>query len=86
MSDALVHDVPDAMVWEFNPAGPGCCNYCRKALTLDERGAWDIDHVVPLSRGGLHELQNLVIACVRCNRSKGAKMLSEWVAPLDAAA
>lgn len=75
---ALVHDVPDAMVWEFNPAGPGCCNYCAKLLAFDRRDEWHVDHVVPLSRGGLHEIGNLVIACVPCNLSKGAKLVSEW--------
>lgn len=76
--DALVHDVPDAMVWEFNPAGPGCCNYCRKPLEFDDRKSWHIDHVVPLSRGGLHEIGNLVVACAHCNLSKHTKLVSEW--------
>lgn len=78
VNGALVHDVPDAMVWEFNPAGPGCCNYCRTALAFDDRKSWHVDHVVPISRGGPHEVSNLVIACARCNMSKGARLLSEW--------
>lgn len=32
-----------------------------------------IDHYVPLSRGGKHELSNLVIACGPCNLRKNAK-------------
>jgi len=75
---ALVHDVSDSVIWQLNPAGPGCCNYCLTPLELSERKSWHIDHVVPLSRGGLHELSNLVIACAPCNLSKGPKLLSEW--------
>lgn len=32
-----------------------------------------IDHYVPLSKGGKHELGNLVIACAPCNLRKNAK-------------
>jgi 5-methylcytosine-specific restriction endonuclease McrA len=31
----------------------------------------EMDHVTPESRGGSHEPDNLVLACRRCNRSKG---------------
>jgi hypothetical protein len=36
------------------------------------------DHVEPVSRGGGHEIENLVTACSICNLSKGAKTLAEW--------
>lgn len=49
------------------------CRYCGEANTLLE-----CDHVVPVSRGGSNELENLVTACKPCNRSKGAKLLTEW--------
>lgn len=48
------------------------CYYCSKSAKLT------IDHVVPLSRGGLHTLGNLVMACSSCNSSKGGKLLIEW--------
>ena len=35
---------------------------------------FDIDHIVPLSRGGNHEMGNVCLATPRANRSKGAKM------------
>jgi 5-methylcytosine-specific restriction endonuclease McrA len=37
-----------------------------------------IDHIVPLARGGKHELSNLAPACMTCNCSKGARLLEEW--------
>lgn len=56
----------------------GCCRWCGGPL--GER--WDIDHVVPLSRGGTHDPSNIVLACERCNISKHAKLLGEWQPPL----
>jgi 5-methylcytosine-specific restriction endonuclease McrA len=50
-----------------------CCAYCK-----NEFDKLTIDHVVPLSRGGLHEYDNIVPSCGPCNRSKGKKLLSEW--------
>jgi hypothetical protein len=50
------------------------CRYCG------ERGRkLQCDHVIPVSRGGEHRDDNLVTACEPCNRSKGAKLLSEWL-------
>lgn len=54
----------------------GCCWHCGKKLsftnygTPDARGAWEVDHSVPIARGGTDHLNNLVPACVQCNRSK----------------
>lgn len=45
------------------------CYWCNARCPDD----YHIDHYVPLSRGGLHEIENLVIACPDCNRRKSAK-------------
>ena len=52
----------------------GLCAYCCA------RKATGVDHVVPLSRGGAHVLENLLPACKECNLDKGALLLDEWVA------
>ncbi len=39
------------------------CQYCG-------RSAENVDHVVPRSRGGAHEWENVVAACRRCNSRK----------------
>lgn len=31
------------------------------------------DHVIPLARGGSHDITNLVPACLPCNSSRGGK-------------
>jgi hypothetical protein len=51
------------------------CGYCGK-----KDGPFDIDHIVPISRGGaLTDTDNLICACAKCNRSKGDKLVAEWV-------
>lgn len=54
------------------------CHICRMPVDpqlsrLDEMGA-TIDHLVPLSRGGLDEFSNVALAHWSCNRSKGARL------------
>jgi len=55
----------------------GCCWHCGKKLAwrnygmFGEKGAWEVDHSNPLSRGGTDYLRNLVPSCIECNRSKG---------------
>ncbi len=49
------------------------CKYCEKPLI-----EYHIDHVIPLCKGGDNSKENLVIACPKCNLSKGGKLLSEW--------
>lgn len=49
------------------------CAYCN-----DEDGPHQIDHIVPVGRGGRSTLDNLSVACGPCNASKRDRLLSEW--------
>jgi len=49
------------------------CAYCGSTEDLT------IDHIVPLARGGAHSPNNLTVACLGCNCSKGTKDLEEWL-------
>lgn len=40
----------------------------------------DADHIVPYSKGGGDDLDNLVAACRKCNCRKGTKSYDEFVA------
>ena len=51
------------------------CVYCGKLVT---HLTLHIDHVVPISRGGGNSMENLCVACKKCNLAKGAKM--DWKA------
>jgi len=42
------------------------CAYCGGDAT-------QVDHVIPRSAGGGHELDNLVACCAPCNTKKGAR-------------
>lgn len=48
------------------------CAYCLKAEALT------VDHVTPISRGGIDSTDNVVPACKRCNFSKNASSLLQW--------
>ena len=48
----------------------GRCHYCDSPL---EPEITEIDHVIPLAKGGRTEFSNLVLACRPCNRWKGAQ-------------
>ena len=55
----------------------GYCWHCDKKLAFTNygivgaRGAWEVDHSVPIARGGTGYFRNLVPSCISCNRSKG---------------
>lgn len=50
-----------------------CCAYCgRKPDSIE------LDHVIPLSKGGRHAIGNVLPACTSCNRSKNARLLADW--------
>lgn len=53
----------------------GRCAYCGAAI--DER-SFSLDHSKPLSRGGGHELENLVCCCASCQTGKDALTGMEW--------
>lgn len=52
----------------------GKCYYCKSRVGNN----YHVDHVVPMSRGGSNSPENIVIACPKCNQSKGDKLPHEW--------
>ncbi len=55
------------------------CQYCGAA---PGRHWLTVDHVVPRSRGGCHDWDNLVTACTLCNQKKGSRTPEEADMPL----
>lgn len=58
------------------------CLYCGQYLP--PRGA-TLDHVLPVSRGGLHHVRNMVLACRSCNEAKDNRTPQEWLEELQRA-
>jgi len=50
------------------------CQYCGKRFPM---GELSLDHVMPRSRGGGTDWENIVCACVRCNVRKGGRTPAE---------
>jgi len=49
------------------------CYWCNKKLNKNIDNGYHIDHYVPLSKGGQHTKNNIVISCPTCNLRKNAK-------------
>jgi len=56
------------------------CQYCGRRVPLSEseepdakRRGYTLDHVVPVCQGGKAAWDNLVVACVPCNKEKGGR-------------
>ncbi len=55
------------------------CQYCQKPISGEDR---TLDHIQPLSRGGLHSVENFAAACRSCNSRKNSMPPEEWLARL----
>ena len=56
--------------WEYR------CAYCQQEATR-----WEVDHIVPRSRGGSNRVSNLALACHPCNQAKGDRTAVEYSHP-----
>lgn len=53
-----------------------CCN-CGNSIYLEPNLLLEIDHIVPISKGGCTVEENLQTLCWKCNRSKSNKVQEE---------
>lgn len=56
------------------------CHLCRAAVppgaAYPDPESGSIDHIVPVSDGGLHTLENVALAHLRCNVQRGRKAIA----------
>ncbi|MER0204117.1 MAG: HNH endonuclease [Nitrosomonas sp.] len=54
----------------------GLCHYCGciVALPSEPNQSYDIDHMIPVAKGGTNDPTNLVLSCPKCNNVKRAKI------------
>lgn len=50
------------------------CANCGKSI----RKGYEVDHIVPLTRGGTNDIRNIQLLCQSCNRRKHNKHPIEW--------
>lgn len=55
----------------------GCCIYCGRPIS--EYNA-TLDHIIPMSRGGYSEDENLVVCCKECNYRKYTFYVRDFIA------
>lgn len=50
------------------------CQYCGK-----RGGKLEVDHIIPISKGGTNDIENLATSCRKCNRQKYNKSAQEFI-------
>ena len=62
-------------------SGGKCC-YCEVKLAFDGNhftpNYFNLEHYIPLERGGTNERENLRASCHQCNAYKGTLLYEEW--------
>lgn len=53
----------------------GLCAVCRCCIAIK----FQLDHIVPVARGGRNEDDNVQLLCPPCNQSKGARPMDEFI-------
>ncbi len=64
-----------ATKWWHQKISIGLCYYCQKKIPSQ---LLTMDHVVPLSKGGLSIKNNIVTSCKECNTSKKNQLVWDW--------
>lgn len=49
------------------------CQYCGHS---GNEADLEVDHIIPICKGGNNDMRNLCTACKTCNRKKGARILT----------
>lgn len=68
--NAPTDNLVDHVIKSFKEQPTFLCYYCDAEFSADKL---HIDHIIPLSRGGSHTVDNVCTACAFCNLSKNAK-------------
>jgi 5-methylcytosine-specific restriction endonuclease McrA len=68
-----IYEISDRDLERLMNRQGGRCAYCHTVPT-----EWQLDHIIPLIRGGQDAIGNLAWSCAYCNRSKRRSTVTEW--------
>jgi len=81
MLNAVVGNLITIATWErsWRSKRFAICYWCSSRTAVKKS---HMDHIQPLAKGGAHSIENLCIACSRCNLSKNSKSIVAWNATI----
>lgn len=57
----------------------GLCYCCNKAINYKEKGTWEMGHIIPHSKGGSENVDNLRPICFSCNRAMKDMNMDDYI-------
>ncbi|KJR43451.1 HNH endonuclease [Candidatus Magnetoovum chiemensis] len=66
--------------WWKRKLQKGVCYYCLNCFPSNEL---TMDHVIPISKGGMSVKNNLVVSCKQCNNKKKHLLPCQWNEYMD---
>ncbi len=79
LKDALITEEKAQRVYDFYSWMKNqdyvTCTYCGAYIP---GSSLQVDHIIPVARGGDHDPDNFAVSCRPCNLSKSDFLLSEW--------
>ncbi len=75
----IIRELTDVQRQIIRELAGNCCEYCRVSQD-DYLAKFQIDHIIPVKHNGSDDIDNLCLACLKCNGFKGPN-----VAALDPA-
>jgi len=74
--DKATFSVDDILaIYNKNPI----CNLTGRSIDLENTRSWELDHIVPASKGGSDTIDNCQITCKEANFAKGDLSMSEFI-------
>lgn len=76
----VTHGLPRLTLMQWIDRVKEFDNKCAYCFEPPEDGKYlEIEHLVPLSKGGHHRIENVVPACPTCNKKKGNMTHEEFM-------